>query len=296
MNAVRLDANPIIRPDMLDGDDGRNINGPSLIRAPDWLDRRLGRYYLYFAHHGGRYIRLARADDLAGPWTIHAGGTLQLDQAPCSLHIASPDVHVDHDERQIRMYYHGVIVDAAGAPIAQRSFVATSADGLTFECRGQDLGPSYLRAFRWGGAWYGSFGSGRFGRSADGFEPFEMGPRLLQTQSDRIRPRHTAVQVRGDELWVLFSRIGDEPERILLSRIQSTDDWRDWTASEPVTVLEPRTDWEGADLPAEPSLSAAAPGPVRQLRDPAIYSEDGRTYLLYSVAGESGVAIAELRQ
>jgi hypothetical protein len=34
--------------------------------------------------------------------------------------------------------------------------------------------------------------------------------------------------------------------------------------------------------------------PVRQLRDPAIYQEDGRTYLLYSVAGEHGIAIAEL--
>jgi hypothetical protein len=32
-----------------------------------------------------------------------------------------------------------------------------------------------------------------------------------------------------------------------------------------------------------------------QLRDPAIFEDDdGRTYLLYSVAGESGIAIAEL--
>jgi hypothetical protein len=35
-------------------------------------------------------------------------------------------------------------------------------------------------------------------------------------------------------------------------------------------------------------------GPVRQLRDPAIYREDGRAYLLYSVAGEYGTAIAEV--
>jgi hypothetical protein len=33
---------------------------------------------------------------------------------------------------------------------------------------------------------------------------------------------------------------------------------------------------------------------VHQLRDPAVYEEDGRTYLLYSVAGESGIAMAEL--
>ena len=39
-----------------------------------------------------------------------------------------------------------------------------------------------------------------------------------------------------------------------------------------------------------------APGRVRQLRDPAIFREDRKTYLLYSVAGESGLAIAELHE
>ena len=29
--------------------------------------------------------------------------------------------------------------------------------------------------------------------------------------------------------------------------------------------------------------------------DPAIYEEDGRVYLLYAVAGESGIAIAEVK-
>jgi hypothetical protein len=33
---------------------------------------------------------------------------------------------------------------------------------------------------------------------------------------------------------------------------------------------------------------------VRQLRDPGIYQEGNRTYLLYSVAGEQGIAIAEI--
>jgi hypothetical protein len=53
-------------------------------------------------------------------------------------------------------------------------------------------------------------------------------------------------------------------------------------------------DWEGAALPAKPSIRGIAPGAVRELRDPAIFVEAGRTYLLYSVAGESGIAIAEL--
>jgi hypothetical protein len=73
LTAVRAAANPIIRPEMLKGEDGENINGPSLIRAPRWLKKPLGRYYLYFAHHQGTYIRLAYANNRLGPWISSAG-------------------------------------------------------------------------------------------------------------------------------------------------------------------------------------------------------------------------------
>jgi hypothetical protein len=33
---------------------------------------------------------------------------------------------------------------------------------------------------------------------------------------------------------------------------------------------------------------------VNQLRDPAVFAEDDRIFLLYTVAGESGIAIAEV--
>ena len=58
MRVERFIQNPIITPS-LDPRMGQNINGPSLIRVPDWLPNRLGNYYLYFAHHQGQYIRLA---------------------------------------------------------------------------------------------------------------------------------------------------------------------------------------------------------------------------------------------
>ena len=41
-----------------------NINGPSLIKVPDWVENKLGNYYCYFAHHKGAYIRMAYADTL----------------------------------------------------------------------------------------------------------------------------------------------------------------------------------------------------------------------------------------
>jgi hypothetical protein len=61
-------------------------------------------------------------------------------------------------------------------------------------------------------------------------------------------------------------------------------------------VLEPELDWEGADLPLEPSNWGASKGPVRQLRDPGIYEEDGKLYLLYSGAGEQNLGIARLHR
>ena len=93
---------------------------------------------------------------------------------------------------------------------------------------------------------------------------------------------------------VFFSRGEDEPERILRSTVRLTEDWTAWQDSSPELVLEPERPWEGSDLPLEPSRWGSAPGPVRQLRDPCIYREDGKTYLLYSVAGEHGIAIALL--
>ena len=40
MKIRRFPDNPIIRPDM-DGRMGTNVNGPSLIRVPDWPQNRL---------------------------------------------------------------------------------------------------------------------------------------------------------------------------------------------------------------------------------------------------------------
>jgi hypothetical protein len=40
---------------------------------------RLGKCYLYFADHKGRYIRLAYADNVLGPWKVHVPGSLQLE-------------------------------------------------------------------------------------------------------------------------------------------------------------------------------------------------------------------------
>ena len=98
---------------------------------------------------------------------------------------------------------------------------------------------------------------------------------------------------------MLWTRLGDAPESLLHSTIELTDDWNTWAASDPEVVLRPERPWEGADAPNAPSQRSVAFGHVNQLRDPAIFTErdaDGgqHTYVLYAVAGESGIALAEI--
>src|SRR5262245_51861683 len=77
----RFPENPLVTP-ASSPTIGENINGPSLISVPAWVDKPLGRYYLYFSHHAGKFIRLAYADRLMGPWKIHEAGTLRIEEAP----------------------------------------------------------------------------------------------------------------------------------------------------------------------------------------------------------------------
>lgn len=312
----RFDGNPIIRPDM-NGRIGTNINGPSLIRVPQWIKNALGRYYLYFSAHKGRYIRLAYADDLRGPWKIYEPGSLPLEDSYFLLkpapppkdvskealqesygehvptkwedmtlpHIASPDVHVLEDQKEIRLYYHGL--ERFGG---QFSRVAVSKDGIHFTAYKKIVvNRSYLRVFSYKGHYCGMAMPGVFYRSQSGLTDFEEGPTLFNPDM-----RHAGLLVMGDRLMVFWTQVGHRPERILLSTVDLHGDWSEWKASAPAEILRPEYAWEGADLPAEPSVRSAVNSPVNQLRDPAIFQEDGHTYLLYAVAGESGIAIAEM--
>ena len=318
MRVRRLVDAPIISPE-LHPSIGRNIQGPSMIRVPDWIEGRRGDYYLYFADHKGRYIRLAYADHPTGPWTIYPPGSLQLEELGflteppdvtpqqfaqlearwkqsgveishdllsevTTPHIASPDAHVDPLGRQIVMYFHGL--EGVGTQVTR---VAISRNGIDFTAQPEVLGRSYMRVFEHDGMIYVLAMPGQLYRSKDGFHGFEPGPHLFNP-----RMRHSALLKRGSDLWVFWTQVGDTPERILVSRIDLSGDWRSWKESAPVEILRPERSWEGADAPLIPSVRSTAYGQVNQLRDPAIFEENGRVYLLYAVAGESGIAIAEV--
>jgi hypothetical protein len=270
---------------------GSNINGPSLIRAPAWVQNPLGAYYLYFADHKGKYIRLAYADKLQGPWKVYKPGTLQLSQSYFTNHIASPDVIVDNELKQIRLYYHGLTPEDGN----QHTRVATSTDGLSFTATWEPVGrgSAYWRLFKYEGWWYALAMPGKLFRSRDGVSAFEAGPQLFPTSPAQV---HNAVVLKGDTLDVYYTRSGDTPERILYSRVKLGPDWNQWKPSPPQEFLAPELPWEGANLPLIGGHIGALDRPENALRDPAIFCEAGKTYLLYAIAGESGIAIAEIQQ
>ncbi len=287
-----------------------NVNGPSLIRAPDWLHDPPGKYLLYFAHHEGRAIRLAASDRLTGPWQIVSPDPLDLEHSQFATtrpaasqlhpevradieagadgdypHIASPDVWVDHQTEQIRLYYHGRLADGR-----QRSRVALSRDGRRFAARMNVIDAAYLRVFKLDDWFYAIAMPGQLLRSRDGLSDFESGPRLT---SEPIR--HHALLCDAGQWHVFWSRVGDKPERILMSTLEISANWQLWRFGETFEIHRAVKPWEGADLAPRESRYGACHSRQNQLRDPAIYTEDGKNYLLYTVAGEQGIAIGELR-
>jgi len=314
MQIERFENNPMVTPDMvahtaelpdevkdletdsittdLSGLEG-NINGPSLIEVPPWVEEPLGNYYLYFANHQGRFIYLAYADSLSGPWELHAPGTLHIDETPFCHHIASPDVHVLPEQERIRMYYHGATDYDSYMELTNRdgqaSSVAHSKNGIEFDSSTTTFGTPYLRRFSVGEWEYFLSGQGLLYRASDGVSAFELGPQLLGEGL-----RHPGVNVVGDTLHVYYSRRDNPPESIFHGIVDVSRDWHDWTLENSEMVLSPEREYEGADLPVTESEVGFARSRLRQVRDPYVYTEDGHTYLLYAVAGERGIAIAEI--
>ena len=179
IQATRLNnGQPIITPQMFhdagvsaEQDDeglqfgGGNINGPSLIRVPDWLspEERAhpeARYYCYFASYRGQAIRMAWAADIAGPYelfnplpgdqgTLPGCGVLDVSDTVTFRHsgsllasdCASPDVIVDHEQQRILCFVHigrstAIPPEVIGTRWydtgGQVSYVATSRTGLNF--------------------------------------------------------------------------------------------------------------------------------------------------------------------
>ncbi len=313
--ARRITNAPLISPHM-DSRMGENISTPSLIRMPNWAERRLGTYHLYFADHKGSYIRLAYADDLTGPWHLHRPGALDVavslfepidpPEPPISerppwaaslkggylyAHVASPDVHIDVKNRCFWMYYHGLLANGD-----QQTRLAKSVDGVNFTPLPPLLGPPYFRVFQHRKHFYAITFGGLLLRSRSWQGPFETGPYILpEPRKDGHMIRHAEVHRVNDTLHLFYTCIGDKPESILHSTLDVNDDWQNWRSGKATVILQPEMQWEGADLPLTKSIMGGLDHRARELRDPCVFTDDdGQTYLLYCGGGESGIGIATL--
>ena len=290
-----------------------NINGPSVIRVPEWVTDRLGKYYLYFAHHKGPSIRLAYADQIMGPWVVHPKPVLTVehrlfvteDLDPNSrsdwvngpdylyAHIASPDVHVDQNAKQILMFFHGLLPDGD-----QQTRLALSENGRSFSAAPPLLGPSYLRAFRWRGGWYSTHLWGDVGR----FESLSTAPKIFPhrtlppqiTGAPSAKIRHGHICQVGEHIHFVFSRVGDTPECILHCPIAMSHDPRDWRFGPITKLLNPDEPWEGFGKDPVKSAEGSARGWIPELRDPCLFYDEERLWLLYSGGGERGIGVAEM--
>lgn len=304
----------IISGNMLPGDDGLNINGPTVIKVPEWLKGAPGKYLMYFSHHTGEYIRLAYADKITGPWKIYKPGVFHIKDGKTNglswnpSHIASPEIYVDNDRKEIRMYFHTPITpapkfddpdyDTKVLSEKQETFLAVSKDGINFKTNGMALGDHYLRVLpshdrgMWGFSRLGQLnysynGLWRFQKLSPG--PIEKKPITF------AQLRHPSLLPVQDGVLMFYSKIADTPESILVTKITMTgEDWTQWTASQPKLVLTVETDYEGAKLPEKPGKFGSSAKPERGLRDPYVLSDEGKLWLFYTVQGEKGIAVAEL--
>lgn len=322
VRAVRMGDAPIITENMLPGQSGSSINGPSLIRVPAWVKNPLGRYYLYFAHHKGKYIRMAYADRIEGPWKILEGGVQPLEEVRAvSDHIASPEAVVDEASHRIFLFYHGHNPDVrkggdTESEDKQRSGGSVSSDGIHFTSLEKPVGPAYLRVFQYGGRCFALGHEGVLRECTRLGEPFEPIGRLfgadIKGAVDRMRDlhpageaeppeankdrvtRHIGLDVVGDRLFIYFSCIGHRPERILCTQVDLRSPPEKWAARGVREVLHPERVWEGANLPLAYSRGGISRTRVNELRDPGVFREDGQAWLVYSVAGEHGLGLARL--
>lgn len=321
IKASRLAENPLVTvassPTL-----GTNVNGPTVIRVPEWVEHPLGRYYMYFANHMGTFIRLAYADRVAGPWKIHEPGVLQArDTAfyrpqpdpPETLddfytHVASPEIVIDREHKRLLMWIHGWWTNGERWPAEPRAAaawarangygqftqVADSSDGLHFNVHTPVTKLSYLRVFEHDRRWYGMARLGTLARTSDPRLQFEPGPNPFRDTAYANRIRHVSVLRRGMRLHVFFTAIGDAPEHVLMSTIELSGDWSTWRASTPEAVLWPEAAYECRDRPDVPSASGDVEEPVKQIRDPFVFDDEGQTFLFYAICGEQGIAAARV--
>lgn len=276
----------IIDEKLFNNEDGDNINGPCLIKVPSFIKNPLGSYYLYFAHHKGKYIRMAYSDNIQGPYKLYEEGVLHLENTPGYDHVASPDVIIGSKNSRLIMYYHCPYDNGI---TKQSTFYAYSNDGLNFKTENINILHPYFRSFvfndeEYGICMYKLVSSIIMKKINNNYEEFGL---LLP------KSRHTSILISQSRIFVFYTIVGDCPEHICFSEITNLEK-NNINVSEKISLIIPEFTYEHDNQPELPSKYGLMINKVNQLRDPYIYLENDQIYLLYTVCGEKGIALCRI--
>ena len=225
------------------------------MRVPAWIPaaRRVhpeAVYYMYFGHHRGKYIRMAWARRIEGPWTLHRmgpdvppgergvldlgdrdvpiGNGIVLTQKRRAV-ISAPEVLVDDEERRIVLYvqaHKNIEVDGTRVK-TPGGLVATSPYGLDFNPGAHTgygiepviLGPDYVSTFVFDDELYGVGNGGVIYRAPSAAAPWTPPPGWDFTRNLWQRVGYQGLQavlsrnLDGVEKSVLRIRHADVVER-----------------------------------------------------------------------------------
>jgi hypothetical protein len=274
---------------------GENINGPTVVQIRFGLLKK-PFYLLFFAHHHGKFIRVAFSRLPNGPFIrIHAWG-LHWVWNPLSErrgHVASPESVLVDGKRYLLTH------SPSRRLPKQKTYAARLYLGFFSPRPRLTLLPGYARFFSWDKQVYAvTHGRGLYRIKGPDWRPQELELDVreaihLPDLEASVGIRHPFILPIGDNLLYFFTRRGDSPERIFASLLYFNTD-KCASLGKPIEVLRPEMPFEGSELPTRPSAGGIARNSENAVRDPFVLELDGKYILYYAVQAERGIACAEL--
>ena len=278
-----------------------NICNPCLLKVPSWCKNKLGKYYLYFADHRGKYIKMAYSNSLDKNWKFKEDGIININKFNDAInHIASPEIYIDNKKKLIVLFTHS----HSKSKIGQWTYVSISIDGINFyKVYNKILAPFYFRIFYYNNFFYGISKGGNLWKSKNYLNKFKQCQNLFDKKlSNEIlhnydgSVRHFSILIERNILYIFYTKIGDMPERIYYTSLKLNKDDANWKFKNEIELIRPTKKFEGSKLPLKKSKAGDTKKPENALRDPYMVKIYNNYYIFYCVKGEFGIAIAKINR
>lgn len=224
-----------------------------------------------------------------------------MNSIPGYGHLASPDVHIINNK--ICMFYHCPYKNGI---TSQSTFYAYSNDGLKFISETKNIIWPYFRKFTIENDIYGlAMKSGKLCKiitlqlKQNGCNSVTVVFKKVNgtyKEIGEILPfsRHTCVLVINKVIYVFFSNVTDNPEHIKVGELIINEKNNACNITNIKSIIEPELYYEHHNSEFIKSDYGGTNNFVRQLRDPYVFNDDKDIYILYTVCGEKGIAIAKI--